>query len=343
MLTFEYYRAALGPQVRKEQLYPVAELVATQAIAREGYEAFQKFFLYAHRPAQPLPLPWDYPTAPTDPRRARATLVAARKEMEATRDATLAAWKRLFQWGDEAIAAEDALRLLQAGCKIDRDSFNLDDATTRDAEGKLQRAEVALARAAKAIEPFTDAAIQRLTTALGILEADAAAALIPDGTTLRDEARALYPVAAHLGARVTGEIAPMWRARVVLERLLKRCHEPANQNNERLVNAASSASKRLRDRLEELQWKVGDLLEYPFEHAEEGISLSGYILAVIPPREEVGLLIHAANDAIGRLLSTYGRALGRLTHAAEEVEQALGFPPIESEPPPEDEEPQDNR
>ena len=340
LLTFEFYREKIGPHVHKEQLYPVAELVQTQAVAREGFEAFQKFFLHAHRPGQPLPLPWDYPPAATDPLRAKAALVAAREEMEATRDKAIAAWKRWIKWGEEAISAEDALLLLHAGCKIDRASFNLDEASTREAQVKLQRAEAGLGRCVQAVEPFTSAAVRRLTTALSIL--DAAAARIPDGVALRDEARALYPVAAHLGARVTGEITPVWRARIVLERILSRCNEPGNQNNERLFNAATAASSQLRQRLDDFRWKIGDLLDYPFEHAEESISLAKYVLAVIPPRDEVGLLIHAASDALDRMFATYGRALGRLTHAAEEVERILGFPPIPSEPPPEDDEPQDD-
>ena len=34
-------------------------------VAQEGYAAADRFFLTLN-PAQPLPLPWDYPRAPTD-------------------------------------------------------------------------------------------------------------------------------------------------------------------------------------------------------------------------------------------------------------------------------------
>ena len=342
LVTFEFYRGALGPHVRKEQLYPVAELAQTQAVEREGFEAFQKFFLHAYSPGQPLPLSFEYPQPVADPAKARATLVAARGSMETHRDGALVAWKRWKQWFNEAASAELASMLLEAGAKIKADEFNLESATRRGADDKLQRSEAAAARALAALEPFTQAAVRRLTTALAILESDTVAARIPDGLALREEARALYPCAAHLGSRVTGETPLAYRASIVLKRLLAAYQAGKNQGNQPLVNAILRTSALLRERLEEFHWKVGDLIEYPFEHADEEISLSKYVLGVVPPKEEIGLLLEAADDSVQRMIGTFGRALGRLTHAAEEVEQVLGLPPIESEPPPDDEEPNED-
>jgi predicted Zn finger-like uncharacterized protein len=336
LVTFEFYRAAFGPHVTKEQLYPVAELVQTQAVKREGFEAFQKFFLHAYSPGQPLPLPWDYPAAIADPAKARAALIAARGQMEARRDAAIAAWKRWKERFADSATAESASLLLEAGFKIKAADFDLEAATSRAANEKLQWTEAATARAFEVLAPFTQAAARRLTTALAILESETVVVRIPDGKALRDEARALYPCAAHLGSRVTGETPPVYRASVVLNRLLTLHQQGNNQGNQALTSAILRTSALLQDRLDEFRWKVGDLIEYPFEHAEDDISLSRYVLAVVPPKEEVGLLLEAADDSVKRMISTYGRALGRLTHAAEEVEQALGLPPLELEPPEED-------
>ena len=136
----------------------------------------------------------------------------------------------------------------------------------------------------------------------------------------------------HLGSRVIGETPPAYRASLVLKsppRDLPGGQEPG-QPAARQRDPPRQAL--LRQRLEEFRWKVGDLIEYPFEHADAEISLSRYVLATVPPKEEIGLLLGAADDSVQRVIGTFGRALGRLTHAAEEVEQALGLPPSSRSP-----------
>jgi hypothetical protein len=95
------------------------------------------------------------------------------------------------------------------------------------------------------------------------------------------------------------------------------------------INAVLRAGSALHDRLEETRWKVGDGIAYPFEHAVEDITLAKFALPpAIPAKDDIGDLLEASGEAINRLASLYGRALGRLALAAEEVERALGLPPI---------------
>ncbi|MFO0911004.1 MAG: Zn-dependent protease with chaperone function, partial [Isosphaeraceae bacterium] len=333
LVTFEFYRGCFGPNVTKSQLFPVAELVQSQAVEKEGYEAFERYFLHAYSPGQPLNLPFDYPEALTHVDRGRSALEAARAEMEATRDDSIAAWKEWKNLFGVASTAETAATLLKAGVKIKAAEFDLPEATARAADDQIQRSERRAAKQLQGLTPFTEAAVRRLTTGLALLEAEAVVKLIPDGHTIRDEARALYACAAHLGSRVTGETPPVYRASVVLNRLLAMYQQGNNQNNVPLTNSILRAAALLHDRLEEFRWKIGDLVEYPFEHATEEITLGRYILAIVPPKDEIGLLIEAADDSVKRMIATYGRALGRLTYAAEEVERALGLSPILTEPP----------
>jgi len=48
----------------------------------------------------------------------------------------------------------------------------------------------------------------------------------------------------------------------------------------------------------------------------------------VPPRDDIAGLLNLSHEAIDRLSVLYVRALGRLAIAAEEVESALGLPPI---------------
>jgi hypothetical protein len=133
-----------------------------------------------------------------------------------------------------------------------------------------------------------ESAARRLTHALAILESDTVASHIPDGLDRREEARVLYRCVAHLGASVMPEIPKLSQARAVLGGVLGELQSGKGGNQETLVNAALRASAKLRDALEELRWKVGDTIDYPFEHAKDDITLGRYALPpVIPEKDNV--------------------------------------------------------
>lgn len=331
--SFELYKAMLGPEITADQLYTVAELVESQAVAQEGFAAADRFFLGALSVTQKLPLPWGYPRAPDDPPAAKRTLVQARDELQANREDNVTALKRGEELESRAAQAEAALTLAKAGVKFKADAFGLRAATARAAESARDGAERELRRLDETLDPFASAAARRLTQALAILQADPVAARVPEGRERREEARILYPCVAHLGGNVVHLVGPVVRARTVLGGLLDMLQAARNQNDPALINAVLRASGRLRELLEELRWKVGDTIYYPFEHAMEDITLARYAMpAIIPEKNDVGALLGASDEAIERIFSLYRRALGRLTVTAEEVEAVLGLPSIAVEP-----------
>jgi hypothetical protein len=52
----------------------------------------------------------------------------------------------------------------------------------------------------------------------------------------------------------------------------------------------------------------------------------------VPAKDDISALMQTTDDVYQKLGATLARSLGRLCFAAEQVEQALGFSPIESEP-----------
>ena len=109
--------------------------------------------------------------------------------------------------------------------------------------------------------------------------------------------------------------------------------EQSKTKSQPLINACLRAARQLHDRLEEFRWKVGDTLSYPFEHAQEDATLARFALPRVPESDNIGELLQATHDALERLTTLYRRALGRLTVTAEEVERALGLPPLNSSRP----------
>ena len=328
--TFDYYRSILGRDIRKDQLYPVAELVETQAVTQEGHVAAERFFLKALPLTQRLALPRDYPAAPADPKGAKRALVEARNNQQAVREQSLAAnerdsevYGRLIQTEAATIPAEVRRHARW------RRGGDLRAPTLKAAERAHDEALAELRDLVAQFEPFAASAARRLTQALAILQLDAVADRVAEGRARRDEARALYPCAAHLGANVVSQLVPTLRAKQILGLLVSRCAGGNTETNQPLVNAVLRAASDLRDRLQELRSKVGDTIDYPFEHAREDITLGRFALpTVLPEKSDVVELLETAGAAIDRLLGLYRRALGRLTVTAEEVERVLGLEPI---------------
>jgi Zn-dependent protease with chaperone function len=323
------YKSVLGPGITQDQLYEVSELVATQTAAQEGDAAAGRFFLGEWRLTQRLPMSQQYPSVPADLRAAKQALVQARNDLQAARGACVEANGREDEIRERLYRAEIALVFLKTGVPIKHADFYLKAATPKAAESARDRAESALRDLAAASEPFATAAARRLTQALALLEAEPIAARIAEGRARRDEARALFRCAAHLGANVAPQMAPLALARRILLGTLEVHQEGKDPKNEPRTNAVLRAAATLRDRLEESRWKVGDAIDYPFEHADENVTLAKFAFpSLLPQKDDISGLLEASGEAFNRLAGLYQRALGRLAVTAEEVERALDLPPI---------------
>jgi hypothetical protein len=334
--SFEMYRASLGPGISKDQLYEVAELVETQVSAQEGAGAAARFFLGALDLTRRLPMPSEYPAAPADLPAAHRALAAARAALPAARQGYLESSRLRKELGSRLVQAELATVLLKTDVKIKAADFDLKAATPRAAELARDQAEAELRRVeeSETADPFAAAAVARLAGALGLLEDAGVAGRVPDGRDRRDEARALYPCTAHLAAGIMPQVARLAQSRSVLAGAIQAYQAGNNPKDQPRINAVLRAAASLRDRLEETRWKVGDGIAYPFEHADEAITLGKFAFpSLIPAKDDVGGLLDTAGEAIDRLARLYGRALGRLALAAEEVERAMDLPPIAVEGP----------
>jgi Zn-dependent protease with chaperone function len=327
--SFTLYRESLGNDITKDQLFTVSELVATQTAAQEGVVAAGRLFLGAWDLTKRLPLPLQYPSAPADLEAAKAALAQARADLQAARAECVAARKREDEPRTRLYQAEVARIFVKTDVKFKPADFQLSEATVPAAESARDRAEAQLKKLEAAGETFTSAAAARLVRALALFEAEPVAALVADGAARRDESLALYPCAAQIGASVVPRIGPLILARSVLAGTLQAYEAGKDPKNERLVNAVLRAAAALHERLYELRSKISYVIDYPFDHASEDVSLGKFVFPnPAPEKNDVGGLMGATDDALNRLSSLYQRALGRLAVTVEEVERALGMAPI---------------
>ena len=326
--TFDYYRANLGREVSRDQLFPIADAVVDQEVRRESDEAFERFFLGALSATHRLPLASEPARAPADPRAAKTKLIEARQDQTASRQAALAAVEGWNEANSRVVHAEVATAMLKVGKRFNVTEYGLDQASPRAAESALRRAEAEIERLAHKAAPFGQASADRLELALSFLELDVVVARIPGGEMHREEARALRACASALGDRIMPDLLPTARAVHGMEALIVE-FQKGKEDDPAAINAMIRGGETLHSRLTELKWKIGDRIAYPFEHSRQGTTLGRFVLPSVPDAKAISDLMNVGTTARDRLYTLHQRTLGRLAAIAEDVEKAIGLARLE--------------
>jgi Zn-dependent protease with chaperone function len=331
-VSFGLYKSWLGTEISEDQLFSVADLVETQAGAQEGYEALQRYFLGAFGfLTDRLRLPAAYPVASIDPAAAQQAISRARNDMHGARAAHVKAIEQTDLTLARLWQTESAIAAISVGMPIKAAEFGLDGANLDAAERARGQAEDELRRIFSECEPFGALGAQRLFEALALLEEDSVADTIPDGRDRRLEARGVYPCVAYLGSHYADLVSPLIVRRSVLIGMTNAYQAAKDPKPQSTINGLLRAAETTRGALEGVQSKVSDSIAYPFQHAQEEITLRRFALSrELPDKTDIGGVLQMSDEVVNRLHGLYLRALGRLAVTAEEVERALGLPPIES-------------
>ncbi len=131
--TFDRYRTLLGPEIRKEQLFTVAELVRGRRPWQEGEVACRRFFLDSPN-YEAAPAAVGRPKAPTDAPPRSAPWFAARQTMESAHDDFLKATKAWEEASTACVNAGAGMLLAKTECKFKPKDFGLTSPKLKDAE-----------------------------------------------------------------------------------------------------------------------------------------------------------------------------------------------------------------
>jgi Zn-dependent protease with chaperone function len=310
------YQQQLGNQIKSQYLVPHEEIRERQERTEAEGASLDRYF-QCPSPLKGLPLPSCLPPS-ADPAVAARQLAAARRGHSRSDDDHARAATRYGEAVEARFVALQAQALLEAGFLLRPGQFGLVDGTLQEALDATEETARRMSAAAGELAGFEAKETGRLLLALSLLETPA-------------EAERLLACAALLGERFTA-LFNLRETGSILD-ILGLQAKP-DRANPRLGAAIQEHFGLLLEQLKELHRGLR-AAEYPFDHAEPGITLARFVIPAMPPANDYGGLIGATEQAVQRMNEVYQRLLGRLVRLAEEVEAALAAPPPDALPVPE--------
>ncbi len=363
--TIAFYRDELGLNLRAENLVSSSDLIGSQETQEEKHGSVGRYFQGLVHPVRPLFVPAGVDGDGVDPDAAAEQILSRRGELvEAA--AGLRPVAAAFLEADHSFVKIVAVRsLLSAGAKVDFAAVGVPKGTYDTLRAEEQRAAARRDAAATRLRDALAPQFERLRLAL-LLDRPGASATRPAsgaatpaghntaGAAADDDAGA-YDLAGGLAGgggaydvadESTGESDPHLAALAALGRAagpvgevraqlaslgaLLRQLKPDN-NSETLVNELIARSRKLVRGLDDARQALHGVA-YPYSHVERGFVLSRFVVAAVPPPEQVGAVYEAADAAVDAYYPLYLRVLGDLCSRAEAAEESIGLSPLPAPP-----------
>ncbi|RPI75357.1 MAG: hypothetical protein EHM42_15440 [Planctomycetaceae bacterium] len=318
----------LGPEINQSNLTPVAKLVKSSRRQQANRVATARFFqglLFPHRPVivtakEVAPVPDEQvETAKETLFRVRTALARGLKETER-------AYERYFEFDDVKVRALRALALLDAGLRINAESFGVDGDSRDEVIATLRRAIQSQNELGAQLERFESLQKKRLVTALSLVKTRGVAEKVLNAFQYGDT---IAPV-TKMGAALKQAMPALLELRndfhgfhsLVVQDIDWKKYPPLV---EQMVTKLTCAC----DHLRTIEYRLCDQ-EYPFDHARGRISLSKYLFEDSPGADKDDLKATAitAGEVLSRMSEFYFRQMEELAGIATEVEISLGHKPL---------------
>ena len=319
--TLHYYRNDLELKVGGKNLLSLEAFEdATVRYERERYAVLQ-FFFEVHTA--------DAPNALALPQNLEA--VDREQTLEKLREAcmrqrfTLELCSQLLEdYGrvySELSAAMMARSLLEAGFTVNAGEFDLDEANLETAEQKIDDSRTEERRLLEQLTTHGKPAYTRLQLALSLLGSEEVRAAAEDAGALEREVTQLVATQQQI-CRIVPSLLEARHHNDVLRTLLQNLQ---NDNDGKLAVQIERCTGELRRTLEPLRSRLSNL-PYPFEHCEQGLTISGYLFHDGAMPEEPYPLCGLADTVDENLRLLIYRILGRLCTVALGVEEIVNAP-----------------
>lgn len=320
--TLKFYRWQLEEDVPAKSLVSLDVLMARQQAEAEEHKARERVLAGIYHWYWTLPLPDSLEPTTQSTEEVIAAIKSLRERIPESRAAHQEEIKKLAYHTALIQEANLAEALLDAGFKIKANTFSVPLTNTSQIEDVRRQSTANKEEAYASLAPILQDLANRIVLPLQLLGVPSVAALVPNGNDLWEESRYLINHDARL-SRHRQDLLGIYDARELVRDLYKQIR--GNEDNGKLIqnllNAMSNGVSRLAEVKERLQE-----IKYPFDHVDEEITVSNYLIAKLPAKDEPaavdGMLSYAGDEGLKISL----RIIGRLCVIAETVETALGLP-----------------
>jgi hypothetical protein len=229
-----------------------------------------------------------------------------------------AAMTRFDKLDDQLIAVEQSIGVAEARASGRRagSSPTAELAGLRETHQALQAESIA---AGNEFAPYARAAARRIELAIGLIRGgsldDALGEPATDSGEIELMLQALEALQQHEGDVRSLRVQFLQLHGVLIE--LTR--DP--KSNQDLVNPIKNATRALANRLVRLRASL--LTPYPFERAQGKRSLGSLMIQQVPPSDDIGGVVQAAQSAINQAFGIHRRLLAHLCRLARRVEAAV--------------------
>ena len=323
-----YYNDVLEEVVSAADLHPVQELLLRQKRRSKEFETLRRYFQDTVSVLRPLWLTGQPPAPETTVEQAQAEVSEARDELTGAAEEYGDLLRRYDRLEARAVELGQAAPLLAAGFSLDGEAFDVPDATPSTVRRARELARQQQAELGQRMEPTEAVAARRLQVVLWLLDDPRLTDRLEDAAAARADVQRLRPVLDVL-SRVMPRTRPLGEAMEGLVALLQNMegHEEDQELHDELYHQNWQAH----GYLQELESQM-DATLYPFSHGSGTITVHRHIVPAVPAVDDLAGHVEVCGQALDRVQALYVAVMGRLAAVAEDVERALGLPPL-TEPP----------
>lgn len=273
---------------------------------------------------RPLQLPGFQVQPPDDAKQTAAQLKEAREQMLAAKPQYDQAYTKYDEADDRIVQATQVIGLSKSNFRLKQTDFNVPVATTAQTIQARGAAVAEQEQMATWLANFEQLAGQRIYFALQLLELPQMSKRIEEIERLRMECRQVLPTLYVLN-QVHPQLLELRNQTAALAMLCNNLE--GNSENEKLIEQIRFHMEHVRNQAGRIQQALSNAA-YPFDHAHGQISLAQYVLSEFPGPEDLGGIYGAGDEVLDKCMTLYVRLVGTLSHAAEQVETAIGLPQL---------------
>ncbi|MCA8983084.1 MAG: M48 family metallopeptidase [Planctomycetaceae bacterium] len=321
--TLKLYEAVLGTNFRKSCIRDTGKLVRERDMNYEAGKALDRYF-QVHIPIQrPLRLTEDVMNRPKSANATLGDLRQSRQEMLSHVDEYERLTKCLTAAESTWTQAAQAHLLNSVNLAFRPRDFGLTSNEREDVKTRLKQSSNSLQVIRTKMLPFEDAAEQRLSAALQLLNVPELIRQIGEGEILRKEIHDLIPTANLVGKLMT-RIPDLVLSHRKLGVLVSRINKHSRPE---LFHSIEIQMRDIHNSLTSIHKEMGKHL-YPTAYGEKAITFREYALPQVPEVENFFALFLVTQEACVSLMALQIRIFSKLAHAAERVETFVRLPQL---------------